>query len=61
MDVPTRHWSRGVALLTLLTKKAPNPLVKSLLSLSLVLLSAKNFEAKEKSSAAGKKLTPHRK
>ena len=39
-----RHWNRGLALSDqLLSKKAPNPLFKSLLSLSLILLSAEDF------------------
>lgn len=43
-----RHWNRGLALSQqLLTKKAPNPLFSSLLSLSLVLLSAEDFQALE--------------
>ena len=43
-----RHWSRGLALSEqLLSKKAPNPLFKSLLALSLVLLSAEDFLALE--------------
>lgn len=43
-----RHWSRGLALSEqLLSKKAPNPLFKSLLVLSLTLLSAEDFLALE--------------
>lgn len=43
-----RHWNRGLALSgQLLSKKAPNPLFKSLLSLSLILLSAEDFLALE--------------
>lgn len=39
-----RHWHRGLALSEqLLSKKAPNPLFKSLLALSLTLLSAEDF------------------
>ena len=47
-----RHWSRGLALSEqLLSKKAPNPLFKSLLVLSLVLLSAEDFLALDQEGA----------
>ncbi|XVN73543.1 Ribosomal RNA small subunit methyltransferase B [Oligella sp. MSHR50489EDL] len=47
-----RHWNRGLALSDqLLSKKAPNPLFKSLLALSLTLLSAEDFAALEQEDA----------
>lgn len=49
-----RHWGRGLALSEqLLSKKAPNPLFKSLLVLSLVLLSAEDFLALEHDETEG--------
>lgn len=49
-----RHWGRGLALSEqLLSKKAPNPLFKSLLVLSLVLLSAEDFLALEQEGKEG--------
>lgn len=47
-----RHWNRGLALSEqLLSKKAPNPLVNSLLVLALSLLSAEDFLALEQEDA----------
>lgn len=48
-----RNWHRGMALSeNLLNKKAPNPLFKSLLILSLVLLSAEDFSNLDKDNAS---------
>ena len=50
-----RHWNRGLALSEqLLSKKAPNPVFKSLLVLSLVLLSAEDFRALDQDDSAAK-------
>lgn len=53
-----RHWNRGLALSEqLLSKKAPNPLFKSLLILSLVLLSADDFVTLEQEALEAADLT----